>query len=295
VSVRDKLGFWLGLAGLLAALGGCASSQGEAVAVTPTQAPFPYVELGNIDRVFFNEPSGVVFCPGRNSLFLVGDEGDLAEIEPDGTLVKQAWLGDVDLEGVTVVPPSGPVYVAVEGQETILEVDPDTFEVLRQFPVERDFEGQTLLPPGGDGLEAITFVPDSDHPQGGTFYLANQGGGKEVALIVEVEVPLSGAPARGRSAQIVRYVSLGVMFLWESAICRGSITMGPAAASMSSATGRTVFGKSVWQEKCWGSGPCLARIKRGSHWTQRGFCISPRTRVACSSLNTNEPLDTNGL
>lgn len=86
------------------------------------------------------------------------------------------------------------MYAAVEGEETKLELDPEHLAVLREFELERRFEGQLLLKRGGQGIEAITFVPDPSHPEGGTFYVTNQSFAledkEEVSALFEVELPL---------------------------------------------------------------------------------------------------------
>ena len=71
-----------------------------------------------------------------------------------------------------------------------------------------------LLKPGGQGVEAIAFLPDTGHPQGGTFYIGNQSfdaaAEEDPSVICEVEVPLKASgPAVGK-ARIVRYFSLGI-------------------------------------------------------------------------------------
>jgi uncharacterized protein YjiK len=170
----------------------------------------------DIKQVYLNEPSGIVFHAQRGTLFVVGDEGDLGEFHPDGTLVKQKHILNADFEGVTYNPSTEFLYVAVEGEEKILEIDPEDFRVLRQFYIERMFKGRMLLKPGGNGIEAITFVPDPDHPEGGTFYLTNQSfdvdAQEDPSIIFEVEVPLKSSPAEVPDliATIIRYFSLGV-------------------------------------------------------------------------------------
>jgi hypothetical protein len=196
-----------------AALGVGASNEGG---VGVRDILFPYEYVGDIDRVEFNEPSGIVYHHGRGTLFVVGDEGDLCEITTDGALVKQAHIRDGDFEGVTFDPATGLVYVAVEGEEKILEIDPDDFEILREFAVERSYEGVELLKPGGQGIEAMTFVPDPAHPEGGTFYVANQGfalhPAEDPSVIVEVVAPLkSGRGRRDLEAKIMRALHVGVI------------------------------------------------------------------------------------
>jgi len=186
--------------------------------VAPHSLLFDYEWVGDIDRIEFNEPSGIVYHTGRDSLFVVGDAGDLCEIRTDGALVKQArlrseWPGS-DFEGVTYDPTTGLVYVAVEGAEQILEVNPDTFEVLREFSIEREFEGVEILKPGGQGIEGITFIPDPVHPEGGTFYVSNQGfeffPAEDPSVIVEVVAPLRTSSEKQAPAKIVRALHVGV-------------------------------------------------------------------------------------
>ena len=202
------------LAGIILA----SASALPAEAVAPHAILFDYEWVGDIDRIEFNEPSGIVYHTGRGTLFVVGDAGDLCEIKTDGALVKQArlrseWPGS-DFEGVTFDPATGLVYIAVEGAEQILEVNPDTFEVLREFTIDREFEGVEILKRGGQGIEGITFIPDPAHPEGGTFYLSNQGfeffPAEDPSVIVEVVAPLRTSSDKEAPAKIVRALHVGV-------------------------------------------------------------------------------------
>jgi len=155
---------------------------------------FPYKWLGDIDKIDFNEPSGIVFHESRGTLFVVGDAGDLCEIKTDGELVQKQHIRDADLEGVTYDPATNLLYLAVEGEEKILEVDPDDFTVKREFTIPRLVDGKALLKEGGSGIEAITFVPKRRSKHGGTFYVANQSfdlaTSEDISAIFEIEVPL---------------------------------------------------------------------------------------------------------
>ena len=121
----------------------------------------------------------------------------------------------VDLEGATCDPNSGLLYLGVEGEEEIIEVDPGKLEVLRTFTIERTLEGRVILAEGGHGIEGITFVPDPEHPHGGTFYVTNQGFDSseedDRSLLVELEVELR-APAAS-SARPIRAIDLKVIDL----------------------------------------------------------------------------------
>ena len=131
----------------------------------PLSVLFPCEWVGDIDRISFREPSGIVYHPLRHTLFAVGDEGDVCEITTDGEPLQQAHVRDADFEGITCHPDSGLLYVAIEGEEAILEVDPDDLRVLREFTINRTFHGATVLKLGGQGIEAITFVPDPTTPR----------------------------------------------------------------------------------------------------------------------------------
>ncbi len=140
----------------------------------PLEILFPYEWVGHIDKVKFNEPSGIVFHTARGTLFVVGDNGDMCEIQKDGTLVKQKHIRRADFEGITYDPSTGLLYAAIEGEEKIVEFDPDSFAEMRKFSIGRIFQDQALLKAGEGGIEGITFVPKPGHPHGGTFYVANQ-------------------------------------------------------------------------------------------------------------------------
>lgn len=169
---------------------------------------FPYEWVGDIDKIGFNEPSGICWHASRGTLFVAGDEGDLCEITPDGELVNRQHIRDADFEGVTYDPATGLVYLAVEEEEAVLEIDPETFDVLREFSLPRDFRGQTRLRAGGEGIEAITFAPDPQHAEGGTFYVANQAftlaDEQDISAIFEVELPLRTRTGKPKITKCIR-------------------------------------------------------------------------------------------
>lgn len=158
----------------------------------------------NIDQQSFIEPSGICFHPLRKTLFIVSDEGEIAEIKTDGTPVFNLKIPG-DLEGITVNPQSGLLYIVKEGDDVILEFDPDKREVRRIFPINREFQGNPSFlqkQKGYDqGIESIAFVSDKDHPEGGTFYAGNQW---DPPCIMEILVPLRSSQAEKAEARIIR-------------------------------------------------------------------------------------------
>ncbi len=175
---------------------------------------FPYEWLdkqgfgGDIDQQGIAEPSGICFHPIRKTLFVVSDEGELFEIETDGTPVFNVkFPEDYDLEGVTVHPQTGLLYIVREGEDIILEFDPEKREVMRIFPLNREYRGNpNFLEKQEDdefdnGIESITFVPDEKHPEGGTFYIGNQW---DPSCIMEVLIPIKSSQAKTAEARILR-------------------------------------------------------------------------------------------
>lgn len=175
---------------------------------------FPYLWLdepgfgGDIDQQGIIEPSGICFHPFRKTLFVVSDEGELFEIETDGTPVSSVVIppGGLDLEDVTVHPRTGLLYLVVEGDDIILEFDPDKKEVTRMFPVNREYQGnpnflQKQEDDYDNGIESLTFVPDEDHPESGTFYMGNQ---LDPSCIMEVLIPIRSSQAETAEARILR-------------------------------------------------------------------------------------------
>ncbi|MBF9017775.1 MULTISPECIES: SdiA-regulated domain-containing protein [unclassified Oceanispirochaeta] len=96
----------------------------------------------------FREPSGLTYSESRDSLFMVGDEGHVAEISLDGEILNLKWLGSRDFEGVTIHPESEELYVLDEGLNRLLRLDADEFSILADSPLPEKlwgpFEGLSL-------------------------------------------------------------------------------------------------------------------------------------------------------
>lgn len=153
------------------------------------------------------EPSGIVFHPQRKSLYIVSDEGRIAEISLKGKLIKYKGLKGANLEGLTVDPNTGLIYAVVEGKEQILEVHPNSLKQLRAFKIQRTFQNEWVFRVGDNGVESIAFVPNDQHAQGGTFFVAKQVehfNENEIAYIAEIEVPLlSRASREGKIINVI--------------------------------------------------------------------------------------------
>ena len=175
---------------------------------------FPYRLIEEFELADLKEPSGIIFNPLTKTLFVVGDKGHLYEVRCDGSLLRGERILKADFEGITCNPMTGILYIAVEGEEDILEVEPKDFTVKRKFDIEQNFQGDKVLRPGGDGIEGITFIPDNNHPEGGTFYITNQGDkddeSDDLSAIMEIYLPLKSSFEKVNNGKIIRYFTPSV-------------------------------------------------------------------------------------
>ena len=67
---------------------------------------------------------------------------------------------------------------------------------------------------GGPGIEAITFIPDCAHPEGGTFLVANQAfdltDKQEISAIFQCELPLQSETG---DVKLIGYFAPGIIDL----------------------------------------------------------------------------------
>jgi len=118
------------------------------------------------------ETSGILWHPRLKKFFLVSDSGIVSSMRPDGTgMIHLKVPGD--LEGVTVANPKGNfVYLGIENPDSIRELNIVTGKVTRTFDLTPWMKG-----PDNSGLEALAFVPEAGHKEGGLFYSGLQADG----------------------------------------------------------------------------------------------------------------------
>ena len=96
----------------------------------------------------FPEPSGLCYSESRNTLFLVGDEGHVAEISLEGEILNLTWLGNRDLEGICWDGESETLYALDEKMSQIFTLNPDSLEIQEietlAFHSKGPFEGLSL-------------------------------------------------------------------------------------------------------------------------------------------------------
>ena len=113
------------------------------------------------------EASGIVYSHVSNTLFVVNDEGTIYEITKDGHILREKKLGDYDLEGISTDKHNNYLYLAVEGNDSVLVLNKATLEIQTEIPFKRKYKDVEVLRKGDNGLEAIAYID-------GKIYAANQ-------------------------------------------------------------------------------------------------------------------------
>lgn len=169
----------------------------------PPLPAFPGNVIETFDQQYCREPSGIVFSTVRGTLFVAGDEGDICELHTDGSLVQQARIRKVDLEGISLDPSTGILYAIDEHSSSILEVDPDSLAVKQRIRIDM-LPAAHNRPEENRGFEAITFLPASGQ-QESLLLLASQGGSTMVPAIHKVTIP---SPDFGTTARVLQSIEL---------------------------------------------------------------------------------------
>jgi uncharacterized protein YjiK len=161
---------------------------------SPSTPDSPFVQVASFKIDEVPEPSGIAWHSTRNTLFVVDDEGTVGEFDLQGGHLQSKKIGNYDLEGITHNPTSGLLYLAREGKEMILELQPSDLSVLRTFEIPRYFQDTLVMEEGNNGIEGITFVPDSTDSEGGAFWVAHQATSlskkNEKSALFKVEIGL---------------------------------------------------------------------------------------------------------
>lgn len=127
------------------------------------------------------EPSGIAFDAALGHLFVVGDEGSLAELDAQGNFVRMTAVAG-NLEDVTVHPPSGNLVLVDEAGSRLIVFDPRTRQVVSRWKLDADaLVGKREA--SRNGFEGIVFRAEAGRAGGGIFYLVHQSGPAMVVAI----------------------------------------------------------------------------------------------------------------
>jgi uncharacterized protein YjiK len=167
-----------------------------------TKAAQIFAEPQRIKDLGVKEPSGVVFHPGSGHLFVVGDEGTLAELDGDGRRIDARGVQG-NLEDVAVHVPSGHLVLLSEKSAELILYDP----VARQEKKRWHLDAAAVLgeEPGekNQGFEGIAFRAEKGRRGGGLFYLTHQ---RTPAMVVALSCdPAAPAGSLGAEAVVARW------------------------------------------------------------------------------------------
>jgi len=105
-----------------------------------------------------NQPSGIVYHARRKTLIVVSDKGHLVEMDDRFNVLQRLDVAG-DLEGLSVHPDTGTLFIASESSNTVMEYDLDTHRRIRTLYI--DFSSDPELAAGlkwNKGLEGVTIV-----------------------------------------------------------------------------------------------------------------------------------------
>jgi uncharacterized protein YjiK len=141
--------------------------------------------LGTAERITqtgVKEPSGVAFNPGTGHMFVVGDDGTLAELDGSGKNVRTLRV-EKQLEDVVYHPPSGGLMLVSELKGELILIDPVSARERRRWKLNTPALLGTPPTEANQGFEGLGFRPDPARPGGGIIYLAHQ---RAPAMVVGV-------------------------------------------------------------------------------------------------------------
>jgi uncharacterized protein YjiK len=157
--------------------------------------------LGEAQRISgfgVKEPSGIAYHSQLERLYVVGDEGSLAELDLQGKRL-QTFRIEEQIEDVAVSP-SGSLVLLSEKRSELIFYDPASQKELKRFKVDA---AAVLGEPPTDpaqGFEGLAFRPDPAQPGGGLYYLAHQ---HSPASVVALAFDPNTAPQTLGAAQVV--------------------------------------------------------------------------------------------
>lgn len=168
-----------------------------------SQAVLPFSPKAKVSSVLpanskvVKEPSGIAFHPGRGTLFVAGDRGDVAELTRDGKVLRKANLDGRGFEGITVGPDGRLFAIEEKKSPKIYELDPDTLKIKAEYEVDTKLQGKRVLGNHPNkSTEGLCYVPEQK-----AFYTINQ----HPPRLVKLDVPLSGKEGK---AQVVDAIDL---------------------------------------------------------------------------------------
>jgi hypothetical protein len=163
------------------------------------------------------EPSGLCYCPPRDSLFIVDDGAEdhpcaVYELDLHAKVLAKLEVGS-DLEGVCYCPADELLYVCDEEGETVHVVDPDGLKLVGSFTVSREWQGAEVMAAGGNGFEGIEYIPAAAGHAGDYFLLLNQDDPTGLARVDRAAIKLAeAAPVPLAGWQVLEQMNAGELY-----------------------------------------------------------------------------------
>lgn len=154
-----------------------------------------------IDNTGVKEPSGIAFHPGTGHMFLVGDDGTLAELDGAGKNIRTLQV-EKQLEDVVYHPPSGGLLLISELKSELILFDPATGKERRRWKINTAAVLGAPPTQANEGFEGVAFRPDPSRPGGGIVYLSHQ---RAPAVVVGVAFDTGSNAAIDAAAVVSRW------------------------------------------------------------------------------------------
>jgi len=158
-----------------------------------------------IDNTGVKEPSGVAFHPGTGHMFLVGDDGTLAELDGSGKNVRTLRV-EQQLEDVVYHPPSRGLLLISELKGELILFDPVAGRERRRWKISTAAVLGSPPTEANEGFEGLAFRPDPSRPGGGIIYLAHQ---RAPAVVVGVAFDTGSNATIDAAAVVSRWTITG--------------------------------------------------------------------------------------
>jgi len=132
------------------------------------------LELIKVIQLAVKEPSGLCFSANKNAFYTVSDNsGKVYKLSLTGAIIETlSYVGD-DLEGVTVDPNNGNIYIVEERRRELVKLDSKGKEINRKhINIEENSANK--------GLEGVTYNSKNNH-----IYILNEA---DPGLLVELDV-----------------------------------------------------------------------------------------------------------
>ncbi len=132
-----------------------------------------YLELVREIDLAVKEPSGLCYSSNQNAFYTVSDNSaSIYKLSLTGALIKQLNYKGQDLEGVTLNPNNGNIFVVEERKRELVQLDSEGNEINRQH---LDIE----INDANKGLEGVAFNPKNNH-----IYVLNE---QNPGLLIELD------------------------------------------------------------------------------------------------------------